>query len=399
MPDITKGGLMEYIRFNKKCAHCGDELDTENTTKLFIKDKKYICFDCVSEKATNIDALERIYDPWQDRDRKKSQKQFATHEGLLDRLIQSKVEPEKKQYPDKRGKIFKLNGKELQCPECKIVLTTANAKKSSIDTGRYICKSCMKIQREQKETDPLYDIKMEIKSLLLALHSRRRVIQFTWEYIEKRFAAPAQVIPIIYEQSDYESVAKLFGTAYAEKVFAPQPIILQQSFGDLSTEEGCRKLLTLFQWELQKSRRRGLRNQEAYIAAAWAKTHDRTFDQRSDPNIGTNPDDYSVTDSAYETYYYGNQCEPKRDCTYEEIQLSDETLPDVLSANESQKKQIEIKRQQLILTYITEETEIFRQKKTIVRLYEDLRGHENMNWNDLFDNLRFLEYETPEEFR
>jgi hypothetical protein len=148
-----------------------------------------------------------------------------------------------------------------------------------------------------------------------------------------------------------------------------------------------------------KSKNSGSRRQQQYVATAWAKTHDRTFDQGKDLNIYGNADDYIVTDSAYETYYYGNQCEPKRDCTFEEVQISSMTLPDVLTANESQKKQIEIKRQKEILLLITEETEIIRQKWTIVRLYEDLRGHENMSWDRLFDNLRFLEYEAPEEFK
>ena len=150
---------------------------------------------------------------------------------------------------------------------------------------------------------------MEIRSLLHKLYARRRLKQFTWEYVKARFAEPAMPKTQQVEKEEYDKVVKLFGEEYAAKRFRPRySFSLQASFGDLASREGCKKLLALFEYELYKSRFSGKRKKEKFEARQYLKMFDPTpgYDE-----LMSAKDPTYVHDRYYEEAYCGKSYKPK----------------------------------------------------------------------------------------
>jgi len=301
-------------KFGKTCKYCGEELTTLNTSINNINDKNYICFGCLDNGRTRqggsrIERLQRDYDPnafkLHEKIDRKSNKHFDRME-LLEEAVLKPVIPREKLYPTPKGRSIIIRHMEVECSQCHYILTTTNAYPERVRFGGYICKRCMGEQREELNTDPLYQEKKELKSILLKIYNRRRLKQFTWEYIETRFAKVQERTVSQVDKEEYDKTVKLFGEEYAAKRFRPKTTnALQESLGDLSSREGCRKLLTLFEYELYKSRHSGKRKKEKWEASQMLEKFDAPFRNKTDINKGiTSADSMEVFDAGYQSAYY-----------------------------------------------------------------------------------------------
>jgi len=317
-----KGGLMPRNRkFGKTCERCGIELTTLNISKNSINDKIYVCFDCMPLKkdqvghGSKMEKLLRIYDP----------NAFKVHANIdvkankhLDRMelieeaVLKPVVPKEKLYPSPKGHPIIIRSMEIACKECGYILTTTNADPYRVKSrGRYICSKCEYKQEVIRDTDPLYKDKRKIRKILTKIygpsnHSGRKLKQFTWEYVEKRFAKVQEPPISQIDQEVYDKTVKLFGEAYAVKRYKPKTTnALQKSFGDLSSRDGCKRLLALFEYELYKLRNRNGRKQTRWEVNQYLEKFDAPFRNKHDVNKGiTSADSMIVFDIGYQFSYY-----------------------------------------------------------------------------------------------
>jgi len=300
-------------KYEKECRYCGKQLTSETTSRNFINDQNYICFGCVSKQMTpggyKISKLERIYDPNKNKIHNEIYKKAQQHTDQVEYREELLVMPtvREKLYPSPKGRSIVVRHMEIECRDCHTILTTTNAYPEEVRTGHYICKKCISIIREDRENNPLYQERKALKSILLKLYARRRLKQFTWEYVEKRFFGIKELLVPQANKEEYDKTVKLFGEEYAAKRFRPKTTnALQESFGNLSTREGCVRLLVLFEYELYKSQHAGKRKKQVYEAKQYLKMFDPDYNHmKTDKNTGTDPDYYNTYDKYTEQAYAG----------------------------------------------------------------------------------------------
>jgi len=308
----------EY-KYNKQCKFCGKELTSETTSKNFINDQNYMCFNCASGRMSSggyrIHNLERTYDPNKNKTHNEIHRKAQLHTNQIEiheEKISKSVGLKEKIYPTPKGRSIIIRHMEIECPKCHTILTTTNAYPERVRSGRYICNQCMREDREEANTDPLYNDKKEIKSILHKLYARRRLKQFTWEYVKTRFVKMQESTVPQIDKEEYDKTINLFGEEYASKRFKPKTNnALQMSFGDLSSREGCKRLLSLFEYELYKSRHAGKRKKEKFETRQYLKMFDPEYNRQKDNNIGGNPDDYGIHDKYFEEAYTKTTYKPK----------------------------------------------------------------------------------------
>jgi len=256
-------------------------------------------------KQKRLDELNKLYDP---EYRKVHDKIFKQSQKFDDRInkINNPIKEKDRRYPIPKGQPILVRHLEMECRICHTVLTTTNAYKYKVLNNRdYTCKNCAKVHVEEKSDDPLYKEKKEIKSILYQLYRRRSIKQFTWEYVEKRFSKPVEIKTVNIDKEVYDTIVRLFGLEYANKRFKPKSISLQLSFGDLTTKDGCRKLISLFQWELQKSRNIGRRKKRKYEAIRILEKEFGFYLSKNDINKNRTNNDYITYDKYYSDAYTG----------------------------------------------------------------------------------------------
>lgn len=314
----------EY-KYNKQCRYCGKELTSETTSKNFINDRNYICFDCASRRMSSggyrIRNLEQVYDPNRNKIHNEIHRKAQLHtnqtEVREEEVLKSFI-PKERKYPNPKGRSIIVRHMEVVCRDCDTVLTTTNAYPEQVRNGMYFCKKCLCINREELNNDPLYKEKKEIKSILHKLYARRRLKQFTWKYVEQRFVKPVELTVPQIDKEEYDKTLKLFGEAYVTKRFKPKySFSLQMSFGDISSREGCKKLLSLFEYELYKSRHAGKRKRERHEAIQYIKAFDPAFRTMTYDQIelkkhnSSSDEDCYVHDPLYEEAYEKTTYKPK----------------------------------------------------------------------------------------
>lgn len=302
----------EY-KYNKQCRYCGKELTSETTSKNFINDRNYICFDCALKRmrsgGNKFRNLEQVYDPNRNKIHGEIQRKAQLHTNQTDigeeEVLKSFI-PKERKYPSPKGRSIVVRHMEVVCRDCDTVLTTTNAYPEQVRNGMYFCKKCLCINREELNNDPLYKEKKELKSILHKLYARRRLKQFTWKYVEQRFVKPVELAVPQIDKEEYDKTVKLFGEAYATKRFKPKySFSLQMSFGDLSSREGCKKLLALFEYELYKSRHAGKRKKETHEAQTYLRLFDSSYNTKRNENEDIkDPDEYIIYDKVGEQAYY-----------------------------------------------------------------------------------------------
>lgn len=310
----------EY-NYDKECRYCGKQLTSKTTSRNFINDQNYICFDCAGERLASggyrIRNLEQVYDPNKNKVHNEIYKKAQLHTDQVE--IQEELginppKPKEKKYPTPKGRSITIRHMEVVCRDCDTVLTTTNAYPERVKTSIFICKHCEHKIEIERDNDPLYKDKRAIKSILLKLYARRRLKQFTWEYVKIRFAEPTVSKITQVDKDEYDKVIRLFGEEYATKRFKPKTILaIQISFGDLSSRERCVKLLTLFEYELYKSQHSGKRRKKQFEAKQYLKMFDPDYNhRRSDKNSGTNADDYETHDKFAEEAYTKTTYRPQK---------------------------------------------------------------------------------------
>jgi len=264
----------EY-KYEKECRYCGKELTSETTSRNFINDRNYICYDCIEGRMSSggyrIRNLEQVYDPNRNKIHGEIIRKTQMHTNQVGVREESSIElvaPKEKIYPNPKGRSIIVRHREVECIKCHTILTTTNAYPERVkNKGMYVCKHCKYEDDKERDTDPLYKDKMIIKSILHKLYARRRLKQFTWEYVEKRFFGIKELLIPQANKEEYDKTVKLFGEEYAAKRFRPKTTnALQESLGTLSTREGCKRLLVLFEYELYKSQHAGKRKKQVYEA-------------------------------------------------------------------------------------------------------------------------------------
>ncbi len=312
--------------YDKQCKHCGKELTTETTSRNFINDQNFICYDCVSARMSSggyrIRNLEQVYDPNRNKVHNEIHKKAQQHTNQVEIkeeefLLLPKIKELK--YPTPRGKPIIVKHHKVVCRKCDTVLTTTNAHPERVrNKSMYICAKCEYTQEKIRDTDPLYKEKREIEKILNKLYGPpnkpgRKLKQFTWEYVEIRFAKVQEPpIPKI-DQEQYDKTVKLFGEEYATKRYRPRTAnALQTSFGHLSSGDGCRKLLVLFEYELYKLRNANGKKRKRAEAKQYLKLFDADYNnRRSDKNTGFGTEDYNTYDKFSEEAYMNSNYKPK----------------------------------------------------------------------------------------
>ncbi len=309
----------EYI-YNKQCRYCGKELTSETTSRNFINDQNFICFECIEKERRaperyRFSKLEKLYDPGKNKAHEAIYKKAQVHTDQVEvreELLLVSPKPKERIYPNPKGRPIIIRHHEIMCRDCDMVLTTTNAYPEEVRSGHYTCKKCKAIIRDECNNDPLHKEKKEIKTILHKIYARRRLKQFTWEYVNIRFSKIKETKTLQVDKEEYDKTVKLFGEEYAAKRYRPRTgNALQTSFGDLSSRDGCKKLLALFEYELYKSRHSGKRKKEKYEARLYLKRFDSDFNKTIDYNTGTNSDNYEVRDTYYDQAYSGLEYKPK----------------------------------------------------------------------------------------
>jgi len=305
----------EY-KYEKQCRFCGKELTSETTSRNFINDQNYICYGCALGRMNSggyrIRNLGQVYDPNRNKIHGEIHRKAQLHTNQIETYKEIEINLPKlkeKIYPIPKGRSIIIRHREMICRDCETVLTTTNAYPEEVRTGHYICKKCVVKIRDERDNDPLYKNKRELKMILHKLYARRRLKQFTWEYVKLRFAITQESTVSQTDKEEYDKTVKLFGEDYATKRFKPKTNnALQMSFGDLSSREGCNKLLVLFKYELYKSRHAGKRKKEKHEAQSYLRLFDPSYNMKRDENTNINDfDDLITYDKIGEQAYYNEK--------------------------------------------------------------------------------------------
>jgi hypothetical protein len=303
----------EY-KYNNQCRFCEKELTSETTSRNFINDQNYICYDCALKRMSSggyrVRNLEQIYDPNRNKSHEEIHKKAQLHTNQMDIYEKEITKPKEKKYPDPKGYSIVIQHKEVECQICHTILTTTNAYPERVkNRGSRICKYCEYKQKIARDTDPLYKEKRELETIIHKLYARRRLKQFTWEYVEQRFTIIREHTVPQVDKEEYDKTTKLFGEEYATKRFKPKATnTLQMSFGDLSSRDGCEKLLVLFRYELYKSRHAGKRKKEKHEAQSYLRLFDPSYNMKRDENTNINDfDDLITYDKVGEQAYYNEK--------------------------------------------------------------------------------------------